>query len=191
MQWSVVYNGTAYLCGTKEITGSVFTNTATSEALGCLQAIDDRFNSLFLSIFHLVIHHDVFQQLTAHKTTYHCRCSEKLWHSPTGWQHKCSRCAGKGILPAKIIVLKTEISKIFFFIIFDWLVTVIIVVIITLGAFSKLRKKTISFVVCVRPPAHPHATTRLPVDGFWLNLIFEFLSKVCRANSSFTKFWQE
>jgi hypothetical protein len=31
-----------------------------------------------------------------------------------------------------------------------------------LGAFSKLRKATISFVMSVRP----HGTTRLPLDGF-------------------------
>jgi hypothetical protein len=39
-----------------------------------------------------------------------------------------------------------------------------------LGAFAKFRKATISFVVSVRP----YGTTRLPLDGFWLNLIFEF-----------------
>jgi hypothetical protein len=32
-----------------------------------------------------------------------------------------------------------------------------------------LRSSTISFVVSVRP----HGTTRLPLDGFWWNLIFE------------------
>ena len=31
-----------------------------------------------------------------------------------------------------------------------------------LGAFAKLRKATISFVMSVRP----HGTTRLPLDGF-------------------------
>ena len=37
------------------------------------------------------------------------------------------------------------------------------------GTFAKLRKTSISFVMSVRP----RATTRLPLDGFWLNLIFE------------------
>ena len=38
-----------------------------------------------------------------------------------------------------------------------------------LGAFTKLRKATISFVMSVCP----HGTTRLPLDGYWWNLIFE------------------
>jgi hypothetical protein len=43
------------------------------------------------------------------------------------------------------------------------------------GAFPELRKATISFTsVC------PNGTTRLPLDGFCLNLIFEFFfSKIC------------
>ena len=44
-----------------------------------------------------------------------------------------------------------------------------------------------SFVTSVRP----HETTRLPLDGFWRNLVIEFLSKICRENSSFVKIWQE
>ena len=36
-----------------------------------------------------------------------------------------------------------------------------------------------------------HGTTRLPLDGFSWNLIFEFFSKICRENSSFVKIWQE
>ena len=38
-----------------------------------------------------------------------------------------------------------------------------------LGAFTKSRKATLSFVMFVRP----HGTTRLTLDGFSWNLIFE------------------
>ena len=56
-----------------------------------------------------------------------------------------------------------------------------------LGAFAELRKATISFVMSVRP----RGTTRLPLDGFWLNLLLELFSKICRQNSSFIKIRQE
>jgi len=57
-----------------------------------------------------------------------------------------------------------------------------------LGAFAKLRKATISFVMTVRP----HRTTRLPLDGsLLLNLIFEYFSKIFRENSSLIKLGQE
>ena len=52
-----------------------------------------------------------------------------------------------------------------------------------LGPFAKLRKATISFVMSVCP----HGTTRLPLNGFCWNLIFETSSKICRENSDFTK----
>ena len=48
-------------------------------------------------------------------------------------------------------------------------------------------KATISFVMSVCP----HGTTRLPLDEFSLNFIFENISKNCRENSSFIKIWQE
>jgi hypothetical protein len=35
-----------------------------------------------------------------------------------------------------------------------------------LGAFAKLRRATIRFVMSVRPSICPHGTTRLPLDGF-------------------------
>jgi hypothetical protein len=35
-----------------------------------------------------------------------------------------------------------------------------------LGAFTKLWKATISFVMSVLPSLCPHETTRLPLDGF-------------------------
>ena len=43
-----------------------------------------------------------------------------------------------------------------------------------LRAFAKLRKATISFVVSVCP----HGITRLPIDRFSWNLIFEYFSKI-------------
>jgi hypothetical protein len=46
-----------------------------------------------------------------------------------------------------------------------------------LGAFIILRKETIRFVMSVRPPARPHETTRLPLNGFSWNLTFEYSSK--------------
>jgi hypothetical protein len=41
------------------------------------------------------------------------------------------------------------------------------------------------------PSVCPLGTTWLPLDGFWWNLIFELLSKICREIPSFTKIWQE
>jgi hypothetical protein len=52
-----------------------------------------------------------------------------------------------------------------------------------LGAVAKFRKATSSFVMSVCP----HGTTRLPVNGFSWNFIFEYFSKICRENSSFIK----
>jgi len=49
-----------------------------------------------------------------------------------------------------------------------------------LGAFAKLRNAIISFVMSVCP----HGTTRLPLDGFSWNLVFEYFSKFRRENSS-------
>ena len=60
-----------------------------------------------------------------------------------------------------------------------------------LYAFTKLRKATISFVMSVRSSVRPHGTTRLPLDEFSWNLIFECFSKICRENSSLIKIWQE
>jgi len=59
--------------------------------------------------------------------------------------------------------------------------------VIVRGAFAKLRKATISFVMSVRP----HGTTRLPLDGFTWNLIFDYFFKNCRENSSFIYIGQE
>ena len=37
---------------------------------------------------------------------------------------------------------------------------------------------------------HPHGRTRLPLDGFSWDFIFEDFSKICWENSSFIKIWQ-
>ena len=82
------------------------------------------------------------------------------------------------------------------------------------GAFAKLRKATISFVMtarlCLRPSVPPsvcacvrlclrpslplsfcpHGTIRLPMDGFSWNFILQYFSKICREHSSFIKIWQ-
>jgi hypothetical protein len=60
-----------------------------------------------------------------------------------------------------------------------------------LGAFAKLRKVAISFFMSVRPSICPHGTTRVSLDGFSWNLIFEYFSKICREKSSFSKIGQE
>ena len=52
-----------------------------------------------------------------------------------------------------------------------------------LGATAKLRIATFSFVMSI----WPHGTSRLPMDGFSWNLIFEYISKVCRKKSCFIK----
>ena len=43
------------------------------------------------------------------------------------------------------------------------------------GAFAKLRKATISCVMCVYPSVWPHGTTRPQLDGFVLNLIVAYI----------------
>jgi hypothetical protein len=42
-----------------------------------------------------------------------------------------------------------------------------------LGTLTKLRKATISFITSVCTSVHLHGKTRLPMDGFSWNLIFE------------------
>ena len=58
-----------------------------------------------------------------------------------------------------------------------------------LGTFANLRKANISFVMSVRPSScscvRLHGTTRLSLDGFSINLIFQFFFKVCPENQSF------
>jgi len=52
-----------------------------------------------------------------------------------------------------------------------------------LGAFTKLRKATISFVLSVC--LSPLGIVRLPLDRFSWNLVFENFSKICRGNFEF------
>jgi hypothetical protein len=58
-----------------------------------------------------------------------------------------------------------------------------------LGAFAKFGKPTINFVLSTRTSAQPtdppHEKTRLPMDGFWSNLISQIFSKMCHENSRF------
>ena len=56
-----------------------------------------------------------------------------------------------------------------------------------LGAFAKLWKATITFVMCqsVCLSVCHHVTTRLPLDGFSCNL--DYFSKICRENCSLIK----
>jgi hypothetical protein len=58
------------------------------------------------------------------------------------------------------------------------------------GAFAKLQNTTISFVVSVRSSLCSHGT-RHQLNGFWRNLAFELVSKICLENSSSIKIWQE
>jgi hypothetical protein len=51
-----------------------------------------------------------------------------------------------------------------------------------LGAFTKLRKATISFVMSARASVCPHDATGLPLDGFSLNLMFYYFSRNCEEN---------
>ena len=56
---------------------------------------------------------------------------------------------------------------------------------------GKIAKKTISFLVFVRPSVCPHGTTRLPLDGLSWKSIFGCFSKIFRDNTSLIKTWQK
>ena len=64
-----------------------------------------------------------------------------------------------------------------------------------LGVTEKLRKAAISLAmsvsVSVSPSVRPHETTRLLLDGFLWNLLFEGFSKICGCNASFIVIRQE
>jgi hypothetical protein len=45
-------------------------------------------------------------------------------------------------------------------------------------------------IISLVKPVCPHVTTRLPLDGFSWNQIFENFSKPCRENSRFIKIWK-
>jgi len=67
--------------------------------------------------------------------------------------------------------------------------------IIISGGFAKFRQTTISFVTTVCLSVYlsvcPHGTTRLPLDGFSLNVKCEYFWKIRRENSSYLKIRQE
>ena len=48
-----------------------------------------------------------------------------------------------------------------------------------LGTLAQLQIMTVSFVMPVCPSMHLYGTTRLPLDGFSWNLIFEYFWKIC------------
>jgi len=60
-----------------------------------------------------------------------------------------------------------------------------------LGALEKLRKRTISSGMSVRPSVCTHGTIQLPMDGFAWNFKLENFSKICLENSIFIKTGQE
>ena len=54
-----------------------------------------------------------------------------------------------------------------------------------------MRNATISFVMSVlRLSILGQGTTRLPLEGFSLNLTLEYISNICLENSSFIAIWQ-
>jgi hypothetical protein len=59
------------------------------------------------------------------------------------------------------------------------------------GAFAKLRKAAFSFVISDCPSLRPRGTTRLPLDGFSWNFVFENILKIRRENSNLVEIWQE
>jgi hypothetical protein len=57
-----------------------------------------------------------------------------------------------------------------------------------LGAFGKLRKANrLLASSCLSISVPLRGTTRLPVDGFSWNFMFEYFSKICRGDASFIK----
>ena len=66
---------------------------------------------------------------------------------------------------------------------------------VCLGAFPYLRKATFSFVISacfsVTLSVRPLGKTRLQLDGFLWNLIFESSSKFCPEILSFFRIWEE
>jgi len=61
----------------------------------------------------------------------------------------------------------------------------------SLGAFAKLRKTAISFVMSVPPSVRPRGIARLPPDGLSRYFIFEYFQNNLSKNSNFIKIWQE
>jgi len=55
----------------------------------------------------------------------------------------------------------------------------------------KFSKRTVSFVMSISLSSRPHGTTRLLLDGFLWNLIFEDFSNTCKESLKFFKIRQE
>jgi hypothetical protein len=58
-------------------------------------------------------------------------------------------------------------------------------------ASAKLRRATGDFLTSACPSVYTLATTRLPLDGYLWNLIFEYFSKICLQKFNLIKIWQE
>jgi len=52
---------------------------------------------------------------------------------------------------------------------------------------QNCEKRLLDSYACIS--VRPYVTTWLPQDGFSWNLVFEYLSQICRENSSFIKLW--
>jgi hypothetical protein len=63
--------------------------------------------------------------------------------------------------------------------------TIVLAECTALGAFEKLRKVTISFIMSVRLSITPHGTTLFPLEGFSRSLIFAYFSKICCQKPKF------
>jgi len=59
--------------------------------------------------------------------------------------------------------------------------------VIEISLFYDTRSKNIKFVMFVCPSVRPQGTTRLPLHGFLLNLMFEYFFQIRRENSIFLK----
>ena len=61
-----------------------------------------------------------------------------------------------------------------------------------IGAFAKLRKATISFVMSVRPSVRHSACNNTASGGrIFIKLVFGNIWKICRANTSSFTLWYE
>jgi len=56
--------------------------------------------------------------------------------------------------------------------------------------FKKIKKKKDSQLRHVCLSVRQRTTNQFPLQEFWLNFIFEYISKICWENSSFVIIWQ-
>jgi hypothetical protein len=59
------------------------------------------------------------------------------------------------------------------------------------GTFAELRKMAVRFVMSVCVPVHQHGITRLPLDGFSWNLVYEYFFGNLSRDLISIKIWQE